>query len=122
MHRVPTRRSVDQRPVLAAAGPPPVHPIVAHLPQRTHPVVREPVRGGVIHGLEDQLLDLGGDPRRERAVQPQPDLPRITASSIACALTASVNSPISTCAASSSQFRSLAGRPGPRASAASAAS
>jgi hypothetical protein len=69
--------------VLAASGTPPVHPVIGHAPQRAHPRVREALRDGVVDGLEDQLLDLGGDSRRERSAQPQPDFPRITASSIA---------------------------------------
>ena len=91
MHRVPTRRQVRERAELALAGPPPVHPIVGHLPQLTHPPVREPVGDRVIDGLQHQFLHLGGDPRRNRTRQPQPDFPRTTASSIACAVTAWVN-------------------------------
>jgi hypothetical protein len=72
-----------------------VDPIVGHLPQRAHPGLTEAVSDSIIDRLEDQLLDLGGDSRRERSAQPQPDFPRITASSIAWALTASVNAPIS---------------------------
>jgi hypothetical protein len=68
-----------------------VHPVIGDLPQRAHPPVGEPLRDSVIDALEDQLLDFGGDPRRERSAQSQPDFPRITASSIACALTASVS-------------------------------
>jgi len=45
----------------------------------------------VIDGLQHQFLHLGGDPRRNRTRQPQPDFPRTTASSIACAVTAWVN-------------------------------
>jgi hypothetical protein len=39
--------------------------------------VREPVGHRVVDALEHQLLDLGGDPRRQLAVQPQPDFPKI---------------------------------------------
>ena len=95
VHRVPARGPVHQGAQVPAPGPPPMHPIVGDLPQRTDPVVRQPVGDRVIDGLEDQLLDFGGDSRRERSAQPQPDFPRITASSIACALIASVNAPIS---------------------------
>jgi hypothetical protein len=78
MHRVAARRPVHQRPGASAPGPPPVHPVIGHLPQRAHARVREPVCDGVVDGLEDQLVDLGGDPRRERSAQPQPDFPRLT--------------------------------------------
>jgi len=122
VHRAAARRSVHQAAQLALAGPPAVDPVIGDLPQRAHPALRHPVGDGVVDGLEDQLLDLGGDSRRERTVQPQPDFPRITANSIAWDLIASVSWPISALAASSSQLRSLAGRPGVRASAANAAS
>lgn len=95
VHRVTAGGPVDQGAVVAAEGPPAVDPIVGYLPQRAHPGVRESAGDGVVDGLEDQLLDLGGDSRRERSAQPQPDFPRITASSIAWALIASVNAPIS---------------------------
>ena len=91
MGRVPARRPIHQRARPTTSAPPAVHPVIGDLPQRARPAMREPVCDGVINRLEDQLLDLGGDPRRERSTQPQPDFPRITANSIACALTASVN-------------------------------
>ena len=43
-------------------GPPPVHPVVRHLPQLRRPGVREPGGHRLIDGLEDQLLHLGWDP------------------------------------------------------------
>lgn len=83
----------------------------------------EPVSDRPIDGLEDQFFDLGGDPRRNRADQSQPAFPRTTASSIACAVIADVNWPISVRAGSNSQFRSDCWRPGLRAAnAANAAS
>ncbi len=43
-------------------GPPPVHPVIRHLPQRRRPGVTEPGGHRLVDGLEDQLLHLGGDP------------------------------------------------------------
>jgi hypothetical protein len=68
-----------------------VHPVIGDLPQRAHPGVREPGGDRVVDRLEDQFFDFGGDPRRDRSVQSQPDFPRTTASSIACAVIAWVN-------------------------------
>jgi len=122
MHRSAARCAVHQCAHLAPAGPPPMHPIIGHLPQRAHPPMREPLGAGVVDGLEDKLFDFGGDPRRERSDQPQPAFPRTTANSIAWALIASVSWPISARAASSWKSRSLACRPGVRANAVYAAS
>jgi len=72
MDRVPARGEVDERPDVAVPGPPPVHRVVGHLPERTRPAVHEPGGDGLVDGLEDQLLRIGGDPRRERTGQPQP--------------------------------------------------
>lgn len=91
MHRVPTRGQIRQRAQITSAGPPTVHPVVGHLPQLARPAMREPARDRVIDDFEDQLFDLGGDPRRNRTRQPQADFPRTTASSIAWAVTAWVN-------------------------------
>ena len=122
VHRVAARGPVHQGAVVALAVPPSVHPVIGDPPQRARPAVGEAGGDRLVDGLEDQLLDLGGDPRRERTDQPQPAFPRTMASSMAWALMASVSWPISARAASSCQSRSLAGRPGVRASAASAAS
>ena len=102
----PASRQVIERAELAASLPPAMHPVIGHLPQRAHPAVREAGRDRFVDGLQHQLFHVGGDPRRERSGQSQPDFPRTTASSIACALIASVSWPISDRAASSSQFRS----------------
>jgi hypothetical protein len=83
MHRVPARRSIGERAELSLAGPPTVDPVVADLPQRAHPTVAEAVGDGIVDGLEDQLFHIGGGSRRQRSTQPQPDFPRITASSMA---------------------------------------
>ena len=66
VHRVPARCPVDQGPVVAPACPPTVYPLVGDLPQRACPGVGEPGRDRVVDSLEDQLLDLGGDPHRHR--------------------------------------------------------
>ncbi len=91
VHRVPTRGEISKRAQVTTPSPPAVDPVVGHLPQLTHPAVREPASDGVVDGLQHQFLDLGGDPRRNQTGQPQPDFPRTTASSIACAVTAWVN-------------------------------
>lgn len=90
-----TRGGVDERADMEATVPPPVHTIIGDLPQLARPPVREPRTDGVVDCREDQLFDIGGDSRRERTRQPQTAFPRTTASSIACALIASVNWPIS---------------------------
>src|SRR6185437_11762015 len=95
---------------------------VGNLPQPAHPGVSQPGRDRVVDARQDGFLDVGGDPRRHRPAQPQPDFPRTTDSSIACALTASVSCAISARAASNCQSRCVPGRPGLRASAAKAAS
>jgi hypothetical protein len=105
MDRMPAWRLVDQGGGVAAACPPAMHPRVGHLPQRARPGMGEPGRDRVVDRLQNQLLHLGGDPRRHWPDQPQPDFPRTTASSIACALTASVSSAISALAASNCQSR-----------------
>ena len=46
---------------------------------------------GAVDQLQDLLLGPGGHPSRQRTAQPQPTFPRSTASSMAWALTASVN-------------------------------
>ena len=91
MHRMPARRLVDSgcrcRGAVPASGAPgSQRPATTSTPSggRTRPRRRRRRSSG-------RLLDLGGDPRRHRPAQPQPDFPRTTASSIACALTASVN-------------------------------
>jgi hypothetical protein len=66
MHRVPTRRAVDQRGGVAPPRPPAMHPRVRHLPQRARPGVGEPGGHGIVDGLQDGFLHLGGDPRRHR--------------------------------------------------------
>lgn len=119
---VAARGPVRQRAQFPAAGPPPVDPVIGDLPEAADPGVVEPGGDGFVDGLENVLLDLGGDSRRERSAQPQPDFPRITASSMACAVIAWVNWAISAWAASSCQSRSFAGRPGARDRAANAAS
>ena len=113
VHRVPARRLVHERAHITEPGPPPMQPIIGHALQRPRAAVAEPAGHRSVDTLEDQLVDLGGDPRRKRTDQPQPALPRTTASSMACALMASVSWPISARAGSSCQSRSLAGRPGP---------
>lgn len=122
VHRMATRSTVGERADITSTLPPAMHPVIGHLPQRTHPRVRVAAGNRVVDDLEDQLLRLSADARGDRAGQAQPDFPRTTASSIACAVIAVRNCSISARAASSSQFRSLAGRPGLRANAANAAS
>ena len=91
MHRRASRGEVAERAQLASAGPPTVHPVVGDLPQTGGPRVPEPGGNGVVDGSEDQLFDLGGDSRRDRPVQSQPDFPRTMANSIAWTLIASVS-------------------------------
>ena len=74
------------------------------------PAVGEPGRDGVVDALQDGFLTSAGT-SPALAAQPQPDFPRTTASSIACALTASVNCAIFARAASSCRSRCARGRP-----------
>ena len=101
VHRAAAGGLVDQGAHRAHPGPPAVHPVIGDAPQRAHPVVHEAVGHRLVDALEDQLLDLGGDPRREGSGQPQTAFPLATASSMAWALMASVSWPISARAASS---------------------
>ena len=66
VHRMPTRRRVDQRGGVAAARSPSVYPRVRYLPQCTRPGVGEPGGDGIVDGLQDGFFHLGGDPRRHR--------------------------------------------------------
>ena len=91
MHRRTARGEVLERAQLASAGPPAVHPVVGDLPHTGGPRVPEPGGNGVADGLEDQLFDLGGDSRRDRPAQSQPDFPPTIANSIAWTLIASVS-------------------------------
>ena len=91
MHRRAARGEVAERAQLAPAGPPAVHPVVADLPHTGGPCVPEPGGNGVVDGVADQLFYLGGDSRRDRSVQSQPDFPRTMANSIAWTLIASVS-------------------------------
>ena len=59
-----------------AAGFHTVHPIIGDPSQPGRSGVAEPGRFRLVNGLEDQLLDLGGDPRRKRSDQPYPAPPR----------------------------------------------
>lgn len=100
MHRTPARGTINQRCGVPPTMPPTMNPIITNLPQGAHPTVREPASDGVINRFQDQLFELGGDPRREPTCQSQPAFPRTIDNSIACALIASVNCPISFLAAS----------------------
>ncbi len=91
MHRRAARGEVLERAQLASAGPPAVHPALGDLPHTGGPCVPEPGGNGVVDGLADQLFGLGGDSRRDRSVQSQPDFPRTMANSIAWTLIASVS-------------------------------
>jgi hypothetical protein len=91
VHRGAARREIHECAVFALSGSPAVHPVIRDLPHAGRPTMREPACGRVVDGLEDQFFDLGGDSRRDRSVQPQPDFPRTIANSIACALIASVS-------------------------------
>ena len=91
MHRRAARGEVLERAQLASAGPPAVHPVVGDLPHTGGPCVPEPGGNGVVDGVEDQLFGLGGDSRRDRSVQSQPDFPPTMANSIAWTLIASVS-------------------------------
>ena len=91
MHRRAARGEILERAQLASAGPPAVHPVVGDLPHTGGPRVPEPGGNGVVDGGEDQLFGLGGDSRRDRSVQSQPDFPRTMANSIAWTLIASVS-------------------------------
>ena len=91
MHRRTARGEVLERAQLASAGPPAVHPAVADLPHTGGPRVPEPGGNGALDGVEDQLFGLGGDSRRDRPAQSQPDFPPTMANSIAWTLIASVS-------------------------------
>ena len=67
MDRMAAGCLIDEGAHLAHPSPPPVHPVVGHAPQRAHPVMHEAVGHRLVDALGDQLLDLGGDPRRERS-------------------------------------------------------
>lgn len=83
MDRRAARGEVAESAQLAAAGPPAMHPVVADLPHPSSPRMRQTSGDSVVDGLEDQLFDLGGDSRRDRPAQSQPDFPRTIANSIA---------------------------------------
>ena len=96
--------------------------LITDAQQRARPPVRRPGAHRAVDQLQDLLLGLRGHPSGPRTAQTQPTFPRSTASSMAWALTASLNRSTSQRARSSSQLRSLAGRPRRAANAASAAS
>ena len=84
------------RAVLDGAGvaqpaPPAVRPVIRHAQQRARPPVRRAGAHRAVDQLQDLLLGLRGHPSGQRTAQPQPTFPRSTASSMAWALTASVN-------------------------------
>ena len=106
----------------AQPGPPAMHPIIGHPDQTARPGVRGASGDRFVDQLEDRFLRLARDPCGQRAAQVQPCFPRSNANSIACALSASVSCASSPRAWSSSQFRSVAGRPGRADNAANAAS
>ena len=91
MHRRAARGEIAERAQLASAGPPAVHPAVADLRYTGGPCVPEPGGNGALDGVADQLFGLGGDSRRDRPAQSQPDFPRTMANSIAWTLIASVS-------------------------------
>jgi hypothetical protein len=122
VHGDPARCPVLQRADLPQPGPPAVNAVVGHIEQPARPGVWGAGSDRLVDQLEDCFLRLTRDPRRQRATQIQPTFPRSNAGSIACALTASVNCASSPRAASSSQLRSAAGRPGLADSATNAAS
>ena len=66
VHGVAAGGLVHQSAHVSPPCPPAVHTVVGHAPQGARPAVAEPAGDGVVDGLEDMLLDLGGDPRRER--------------------------------------------------------
>ena len=59
-------RLVDEGPHVTSPSPPTVHPVVGHAPQGARPGMVVAAGDGLLDGLEDLLLDLGGDSRRER--------------------------------------------------------
>ena len=90
------QRHTPWRAVLNGAGvappaPPAVRPVIRDTQQRARPPVRRAGAHGAVDQLQDLLLGPGGHPSRQRTAQPQPTFPRSTASSMAWALTASVN-------------------------------
>lgn len=83
MDRSAAQSKIAEGAQLAAAGPPAMHPVVGDLPHPSSPPVRQTRGDSVVDGLEDQFFDLGGDSRRHRPAQSQPDSPRTIANSIA---------------------------------------
>lgn len=83
MGRAPTGGQILQQTVGSLAGPPTMHPVIRDIPHAGGPPVREPSIDSVVDSGEDQVFHLGGDSRRDRAVQSQPDFPRTIDNSIA---------------------------------------
>ena len=76
---------------VAQPAPPAVRPVIRHAQQRARPPVHRAGAHRAVDQLQDLLLGLRGHPSGQRTAQPQPTFPRSTASSMAWALTASVN-------------------------------
>ena len=84
-------RAVLDRARVAQAAPPAVRPVIRDTQQRARPPVRRAGPHRAVDQLQDLLLGPSGHPSRQRTAQTQPTFPRSTASSMAWALTASVN-------------------------------
>jgi hypothetical protein len=91
VHGDAARCPVLQRADLPQPGSPAMHPIVGDVEQPACPGVGSAGGDRLVDQLEDRFFDLARDPCGQRAGQVQPCFPRSRASSIACALTASVN-------------------------------
>lgn len=83
MNRRTTRREVFEGAQDTAPRPPPMDPVIRHTPQCGGPAMQKPFPDSVVNSFEDQVFHVGGDSRRDRSVQPQPDFPRTIANSIA---------------------------------------
>ncbi len=61
VHRMPARGKIRERADITSTLTPTMHPIIGHLPQRTHPTVRVPAGDRVVDDLEDHLFRFGVD-------------------------------------------------------------
>ena len=84
-------RAVLNRAGVAPPAPPAVRPVIRDAQNRARPPVGSTGARSVVDQLQDLLFGLRGHPSRQRTAQTQPTFPRSTASSMAWALTASVN-------------------------------
>ena len=113
VHRVATRRAVDQRGVCDQPGAPAVHPHIGDAQHRAGAGMGPAGIHGVIDQLEQLLLGMAVHTRWHRAqTQPKRDFPRTSVSSTANSVSASDNLAFSARSAAISTSNGERGRPG----------